>query len=155
MIYNFFFFLWVAFTRFFSLFVCLFLLFKATPVACGSSQVRGPIGATAAGLPHSNVESELHLWPALQLTAAPDRWPIDWGQGLNLHPHGYWLDSFLLCHKANSCTFLMMSFEAQSLSPGYFFFFLLVMKLLLSYLRNHCLIEGHENLCLFFFLRVQ
>ena len=46
-------------------------------------EVRGRIGATAAGLHHvhSNVGSELHLWPTLQLTAMPD-------QGLNRHPHG-------------------------------------------------------------------
>ena len=39
----------------------LFLLFRATPTASGSSQARGPIGATASGLyhSHSNVRSEL------------------------------------------------------------------------------------------------
>ena len=48
------------------LFVCLFvLLFRATGTAYGSSQARGGIGATAAGLhlSHSNVGSELCLWP--------------------------------------------------------------------------------------------
>ena len=39
---------------FFSFF---FLLFRATPVAYGDSQARGPIGATAAGLHHSTATS--------------------------------------------------------------------------------------------------
>ena len=41
----------------------LFLLFRATPVAYGSSQARGPTGAAAAGLhhSHSNMGSELLL----------------------------------------------------------------------------------------------
>ena len=41
----------------------LFFLFRATPVTYGSSQVRGRIGAAAAGLhhSHSNVGSELYL----------------------------------------------------------------------------------------------
>ena len=28
--------------------------------------------------------------------------PSEGGQGSNLHPHGYYLDSFLLCHNRNS-----------------------------------------------------
>ena len=49
-------------------------LFRATPLACGSSQVRGPIGATAAGLYHSpsNMGSEPHPQPTPQLRATPD-----------------------------------------------------------------------------------
>jgi len=48
----------------FGLFCCFgffFCLFKATPGACGGSQARGPIGATAAGLhhSHSNARSEV------------------------------------------------------------------------------------------------
>ena len=45
-----------------------------TRVAYGSSQARGQIGATAAGLhfSHSNVGSEPHLRPTPQLTATPD-----------------------------------------------------------------------------------
>ena len=40
-----------------------FFFFSAAPAACGSSQVRGQIGAASAGLhhSHSNVRSELHL----------------------------------------------------------------------------------------------
>ena len=42
-----------------------FLLFRAAPVAYGSSQARGWIGAAAGSLchSHSNVGSELCLWP--------------------------------------------------------------------------------------------
>ena len=38
-------------------------LLRATPEAYGSSQARGPVGATAAGLyhSHSNVGSKPHL----------------------------------------------------------------------------------------------
>jgi len=38
-------------------------LFRATPMAYGGSQARGPIGAVAAGLrhSHSNTRSELRL----------------------------------------------------------------------------------------------
>ena len=59
-------------------FLFSFLLFRATPAACGGSQARGPImgpiRATAAGLhpSHSNARSELHLQPTPQLMATPD-----------------------------------------------------------------------------------
>ena len=71
-------------------------------MAC--SQARGLIRAAAAGLhhSHSNTGSELCLWPTPQLTATPDPWPTEWGQGLNQHPHGYWSDSSLLHHSGNS-----------------------------------------------------
>ena len=40
-------------------FVCLFvLLFRATPMAHGSSQARGPIRATAAGLQQRGIQAE-------------------------------------------------------------------------------------------------
>ena len=56
------------------LFIYLFLLFVAAPVAYGSSQARGQIGALAAGLQysHSNVGSKPHLRPTLKLTVTPD-----------------------------------------------------------------------------------
>ena len=62
-------------------FVCLFdcylfyfFLFRATPLAYGSSQARGQIGATAAGLHHSysNTGSKPCLWPTPQLTTTLD-----------------------------------------------------------------------------------
>ena len=75
---------WVLHLHFFSfnIVVCiLFLLlsvlfchFRAAPAACGGYQARGPIGAVAAGLRqnHSNMGSELHLWPIPQLMGLPD-----------------------------------------------------------------------------------
>ena len=45
---------------------------RGAPAAYGSSQVRGPIGAAANGLYHSNEEFEPHLWPAPQLLASLD-----------------------------------------------------------------------------------
>ena len=52
----------------------LFALSRATPLAHGGSQVRGSIGAVAAGLhqSHSNAGSELCLQPTPQLMATPD-----------------------------------------------------------------------------------
>ena len=48
--------------------------FRTTSVAYGGSQVRGPIGATAAGLchSHSSAGSDPHLQPTPQLKAMPD-----------------------------------------------------------------------------------
>ena len=63
------------FILFFNLLLLLFFgLFRATPVAYGSSQARGGIRAAAAGLhhSHSNVGSEPCLQPRPQLTATPD-----------------------------------------------------------------------------------
>ena len=53
---------------------CLFAFPRATPVAYGSSQARGLIGAVDTGLhqSHSNVESKLCLQSTPQLTATPD-----------------------------------------------------------------------------------
>ena len=58
--------------RFF--FVFLFLSFRATPMAYGDSQARGPIGAIAASLHygHSNARSKPRLRPTPQLMATPD-----------------------------------------------------------------------------------
>ena len=55
------------------LFFLSFLLFRAALVIYGSSQVRGPITAAAAGLylSHSNARSEAHLQPTPQLMATP------------------------------------------------------------------------------------
>ena len=66
-----FFFLSFFFLFFFFFFFCLF---RAVPEAYGDSQARGRIGALAASLhhSHSNAQSELHLWPAPQLTSILD-----------------------------------------------------------------------------------
>ena len=51
-----------------------FLLFKAAPMAYGSSQARGRIGAAAASLhhSHSNAGSNSRLGPTPQLMAMPN-----------------------------------------------------------------------------------
>ena len=51
-----------------------FAISWATPAAYGGSQVRGLIGALAAGLhhSHSNATSKPSLQPTPQLTAMPD-----------------------------------------------------------------------------------
>ena len=67
-----------------SLFFFVFLAISwAVPAAYGGSQARGRTEAAAAGLhhSHSHARSKLRLWPTAQLT--------EWGQGLNLSPHGY------------------------------------------------------------------
>ena len=60
----------------FSLMPTFFFLFffRVIPMACGSSQVRGWIGAAAAGLchSHSNTRSKPRLWPTPQLMAMLD-----------------------------------------------------------------------------------
>ena len=55
-------------------FVFIYLLFRASSMAYGSSQARGWIGAAATGLhhSHSNAGSELHLRPTPQLPATLD-----------------------------------------------------------------------------------
>ena len=40
---------------------CLFLLFRAMPAACASSQARDLIGAAAASLHHRKAGSQIHL----------------------------------------------------------------------------------------------
>jgi len=74
---------------------CLFVVVVvaiswAAPAAYGGSQARGGIGAVATGLrqSHSNAGSEPRLQPTPQLTATPDRYPTEQGQGPNLQPHG-------------------------------------------------------------------
>ena len=60
--------MWVVYT----LFIYLFLLFRAAPAAYGGSQ--GQIGATAASLRHrhSDTRSEPHLRATPQFRAMPD-----------------------------------------------------------------------------------
>ena len=51
-----------------------FGLFRVAPMACVSSQAKGPIGATATGLRrcHNNMKSKLHLQPTPQFMVTPD-----------------------------------------------------------------------------------
>ena len=62
-----------------------FFLFRAMPVAQGGPQARGPIGAVAAGLPHSqsNVGSEPRLRPTPQPMVTPYPQLTKQGQVLN------------------------------------------------------------------------
>ena len=94
------------------LFFCLFCLFRAAPTAYGGSQARGQIRAAAAGLhqSQSNAASEPRLWPTPQLTATPDPWPAEQGQGSDLQPHGSQSDSFLLCHDGNFFYSVLINF---------------------------------------------
>ena len=54
-------------------FIFIFLPFRATLLAYGSSQVKGWIGATATSLHHSYTGSKLLMWPVPQLMTMPDR----------------------------------------------------------------------------------
>ena len=61
------------------------MLSRAAPMAYGSSQARGWIGAIAASLhhSHSNAGSGPCLWPTPQLMATPDPRPTEQGHRLN------------------------------------------------------------------------
>ena len=64
----------VLFLFSFFFFFFFFYLFRATPVAYGGSQGRGRIGAVAAGLHHSHINtgSEPHLGHTPWLLVVPD-----------------------------------------------------------------------------------
>ena len=66
-----------------------FGLFRPAPAAYGGSQATGPVRAIAASLhhSHSNAGSRPHLRPTPQLTAMPDPYPTERGQGSNRQPH--------------------------------------------------------------------
>ena len=76
--------------RFLYYMLIFFFLCRVAPVAYGSSQAKGRIGAVTAGLPHSHDDtgSEPHLQPSPPLVAASDPEPTERGQGLNPRPHG-------------------------------------------------------------------
>ena len=69
---------------------CLCAFSRASPVAYGGSQARGPVRSVATSLhhSHSNGRSETCLWPIPQLKATPDPHPTERGQGVNPQPHG-------------------------------------------------------------------
>ena len=60
------------FVLFYFILFYFFCLFRDTPATYGSSQARGPIRATAVGLRHSNMGSELGLQSTAQLRANLD-----------------------------------------------------------------------------------
>ena len=76
---------------FFWFFLFLFLLFRAVPMAYGSSHLGAESQLQAASLCHShnNVGFEPYLQPTPQLKTMPDPQPTKQGQESNLHPHGY------------------------------------------------------------------
>ena len=83
-----------AITWFSAFLFVLLCFFRATPVAYGSFQDRGQIGATAACLcnSHSNTGSGIRdptcvLTYVPQLRATLDPKPTEPGQGSNLHPY--------------------------------------------------------------------
>ena len=88
----------------FTLFYFLFFAFYVHTHGICKFQARAPIRATAASLrhSHSNLGSETRLWPTPQFMAMPNPQPSEQGQGWNMHPHGYQLDVFPLCHNENS-----------------------------------------------------
>ena len=60
--------------KFLFIYFCLFDFSRAAPKGYGGFQARGLTGTVAASLrrSHSNMGSELHLQPTLQLMAMPD-----------------------------------------------------------------------------------
>ena len=81
----------VFFFFFFFLFFLPFYLFRVAPMAYGSSQARGWIGATDASLhhSHSNIGSKLHLQPTPQLMAMP--WSIMHWAMPGIKPTSSWI----------------------------------------------------------------
>ena len=92
-----------------------FLIFRSVPVADRGFQVRGWIRATTAGLQHSHMNAgfKLCLWTIPQHMAMPNPRTTEWCQGLNPHPRGYWLNSFLLYHSGN-CPYYLSEFIYSS-----------------------------------------
>ena len=110
-----FFFFPVTFDTFSPEYVSLYLFFlRSPPVAYGSSQTRGRIGAAAAS--HSNARSNPCLQPTPQLMANLDPQRTERGQGSNLHPHGYQLGSLLLSHNGNSPEYVSFGGNVESMS---------------------------------------
>ena len=80
----------LRFFFFFFFFFGVFAISGAASAAYGGSQAGGRTGAVVAGLrqSHSNLGSEPHLQLTPHLTATPDPYPREQGQGLNPKPHG-------------------------------------------------------------------
>ena len=80
-----------------------FLSFRTTPMAYGHSQARDELELQLLAYATATALRDLsRVWTIPQLMAMPDPWPMEQGQGLNTHPHGYQSDSFPLCHHSNS-----------------------------------------------------
>ena len=87
-----------------------FCFFRAAPMAYGVSPARGWIWAAAAGLQHSQSNTQSKPCPQTtpQLTAMLDPQSTKKGQGSNPHPHGYQQGSLPLGHNGNSRNNLLM-----------------------------------------------
>ena len=97
------------------LLLLLLLLFRATPTEYGNSQARHWIGATAAGLCHSNTGSEPHVWstPIAQVnTLSLTHWP-------GIEPTSLWILVWFVTHWAT-----METPREIPLDFLFFFFFL-------------------------------
>ena len=83
----------------FSFFV---FLFRATPMAYGGSQARGPVRATAAGLhhSHSNTRSELHLWPTYSSWQHQILNPLNEERDRAIKPGSSWILVRFVNHRA-------------------------------------------------------
>ena len=91
-----------------------FLLFRATPVAHGGSQARGPIMLLAYMT--ATAGSKSCLQPTRQVMATLDPRPTEGGQRLTPHPNGCWSDSFTAPQgELPTCYFLV---SVTLLSPG-------------------------------------
>ena len=122
-------------------FFFLISFFRTAPMAYGSSQARGRIGAAAASLHHSHSDtgSKPHLWPTSQLMVTLILNPLSEAR----FPHGYLLGSLPLSHNENS---IFMTSESPSqhwhVCTGWFI------------LLEHLLPALHLSLCEFFSLSV-
>ena len=115
------------------LFCFVFFLFRATPEACGGSQARDLIGATAASCSrsHSNAKSnrvyDLHHRSQQRRTLNS----LSESRDLNLYPQGCQTDLFLLsCHR-NSYQCVLISIWDSSIR---LFFIFQVFLVTLAYL---------------------
>ena len=93
----------------------LFCLFRATPLAYGSSQARGPIWAVAASLHHSHsyTRSEPCLWPTPQLKATAGSL-THWARP-GIKPWSSWMLVGFVNHWATMATPLVTLFDLKSL----------------------------------------
>ena len=82
---------WKGIIVFFSLFGFVLLLFRATPMAYGSSQTRGRIGATAASLHHSHSNGGIQAASVTYTTAHGNiRSPTHWVRP-GIEPASSWI----------------------------------------------------------------
>ena len=98
--------------RYFTLF---FFFFMASPVAYGSSQARGPIGATTASLRHnySNTRSKPHLRPTYTTAHSYAGYLTHWVRP-GIEPASLWTVCQVLNPQSHSRNSLFHSFWSMS-----------------------------------------